>query len=335
MLPDPAILRFIDRLQSRMPTHGMSVVVSTATRDWRNIHAVILESHGEDVFDFSGPFPVIDFNLKGVTTLQWKRGLALSRIHFHPGELLITPSGDGRSIRSSHPNVGSLCFFDPFRLRSLAEEEWEVPGSTIEIVEAYNRDGELWALGQRLAARLRASIPGSRLFAETLYTQIGIELLSRYSSLPRPIPTQGKRLSDPRLRRVIDYLHDWLGKQISLDELARVAGLTPNYFISAFRLSMGRTPHYYLTELRIARACELLQDPYRSIADISLAVGFSSQSHMTSVFRRFVGYTPATYRDQVLGMGPTRTAAARSSARQPVRVGPSGETGRIGNKARS
>jgi AraC family transcriptional regulator len=289
----------------------MSVVGSTATLGWRNIHAVILESRGDDAFDYSALFPVIGFNLKGVTTLDWKRGLRLSRIHFHPGELLITPSGDGRSLRSSHPNVGLLCFFDPFRLRSLAEEEWEVPGSTIEIVETYNRDAELWALGQWLAARLRPSIPGSRLFAETLYTQIAIELLSRYSSLPRPIQTEGARLSDPRLRRVIDYVHDSLGEEISLDGLARVAGLSPNYFIAAFRRSMGRTPHYYLTELRIARACELLRDPYRSIAEISLAVGFSSQSHMTGAFRRFMKTTPATYREEALGLHPDGAGPSR------------------------
>jgi AraC family transcriptional regulator len=311
MLSDSAILRFMDGLLSRMPTKGISVVSSTATLGWRNVHAVILESRGEGVFDYSAPFPVIGFNLKGVTTLDWKRGLRLSRIHFHPGELLITPSGDGRSIRSRHPNVGLFCFFDPFRLRSLAEEEWELSGSTIEIVEAYNRDAELWALGQRLAARLRSPIPGSRLFAETLYTQIAIELLSRYSSLPRPTQTEGERLSDPRLRSVIDYLHDSLGEEISLDGLARVAGLSPNYFISAFKRSTGRTPHYYLTELRIARAREFLENPYRSIADISLAVGFSSQSHMTSVFRRFMKTTPAAYRAEALGLHPNGVGPSR------------------------
>jgi AraC-like DNA-binding protein len=74
---------------------------------------------------------------------------------------------------------------------------------------------------------------------------------------------------------------------------------------------MGRTPHYYVTELRIARACEFLQDPYRSIADISLAVGFSSQSHMTSVFRRFMKTTPAAYREEALGLYPDGASASR------------------------
>ena len=82
----------------------------------------------------------------------------------------------------------------------------------------------------------------------------------------------------------------------------QVAGLSPNYFLHAFKQSTGKTPHRYLTELRIARACELLQDPHRSIVDISLAVGFSSQSHLTTVFRRFKKTTPAAYRQEVLGL---------------------------------
>ena len=151
----------------------------------------------------------------------------------------------------------------------------------------------MWRLGQRLAARLRSPIPGSRLFAETLVTQIAIKLLWNYSSLPPRSQTPAETLADPRLRRVIDYLHDSFAEEISLDGLALVAGLSPNYVLQAFKQTTGRTPHHYLAELRIARACELLQNPYRSIVEISLAVGFSSQSHLTTVFRRFMKTTPA------------------------------------------
>jgi hypothetical protein len=181
MLSDCAMLRSMDGLIPRKPAEGMSVVASSATEGWRNIHAVILEGRLERFFDYSAPFPIVGFNLKGVTTLEWKRGSRFSRMHVQPGDLLIAPAGDGQSVRSSHPTVVLLCCFDPARLQSLAEQEWGLDGSTIEIVEAYNRDAELWALGQRLAARLCYPIPGSRLFAESLFTQIAIELLSRYT----------------------------------------------------------------------------------------------------------------------------------------------------------
>ena len=101
---------------------------------------------------------------------------------------------------------------------------------------------------------------------------------------------------------MIEYIQANLADDVSLEALAGVAGLSPNYFLGAFRQATGRTPHRYVTELRIARACELLHDPHRPITEVSLAVGFSSQSHLTEVFRRTMNTTPAAYRKEVLGL---------------------------------
>jgi AraC family transcriptional regulator len=314
MMSDSEMPRSTDGILSRLSRTGMSVVASTWALGWKDIHGAITEGRLEDFFDYSAPFHIVAFNLKGAPTVEWKRGARFSRFQAQPGELLITPSGADNSIRQLRPNEAFSCCLSPERLRSLAEQEWNASGSTIEIVESYNRDVELWTLGHRLAERLRAPIAGSRLFAETLVTQIAIKLLWGYSSLSRPNPNVAEKLADPRLRRVIEYLHGSFGQEISLDGLAEVAGLSPNYFLHAFKQSSGKTPHRYLTELRIARACELLQDPHRSIVEISLAVGFSSQSHLTTVFRRFLKTTPAAYRQQVLG-------------RHDVGTGPDGANG--------
>jgi len=284
----------------------MSVVASTHAVGWEHIHGVITAGQLEDFFDYSAPFHAVAFGLKGATTVEWKHGTRFTRFDAQPGELLITPSGEGNAIRQRDPIEAFSCCLSPDRLRSLAEQEWEPHGQTIEIVAGFNRDAELWGLGQRLAARLRSPVAGSRLFAETLVTQIAIKLLWDYSSLPRRTHTPEEKLADPRLRRVIDYLHGSFGEEISLDGLAAVAGLSPNYFLHAFKQTTGRTPHRYLTELRIAKARELLQNPHRSIVDISLAVGFSSQSHFTTVFRRFMKTTPAAYREEVLGLRPSQ-----------------------------
>jgi AraC family transcriptional regulator len=304
MLSESEMLRSTDGILSRLPRSGMLVVASSQAMGWRNFHGVITEGRLEDFFDYSAPFHIVAFNLAGTSIVEWKRGTRLSRFQAQPGEVLVMPSGEGNSIRQPQPIVAFHCCLGRRRLQSLAEREWDVDGSTVAIVEAHNRDAELWALGQRLAERLRSPIPGSRLFAETLVTQIAIKILWNYSSLSGPIHVPIERLTDPRLLRVIDYLHASFGREISLDGLAEVAGLSPNYFLHAFKQSTGKTPHRYLTELRIARACELLQDPHRSIVDISLAVGFSSQSHLTTVFRRFMKTTPAAYRQEVLGPYP-------------------------------
>lgn len=185
MLSDSETLRPTDGILSRLSRTGMSVVASTRAVGWSDIHGAITEGRLDDFFDYSASFHIVAFNLKGTPTVEWKRGSRFSRFQAQPGESLIAPAGEGHSIRQLRPNVAFSCGLSPDRLQSLAEQEWDAHGSSIEIVESFNRDVELWTLGQRLAARLRSPIPGSRLFAETLVTQIAIKLLWEYSSLPR------------------------------------------------------------------------------------------------------------------------------------------------------
>jgi AraC family transcriptional regulator len=295
----------MDRLLARMPPRGKTVVATTLSTGWGSVHGVILDGRVEEFFDYSSPFPVVSFNLRGVTRVEWKRAGRYSRFLAKPGDVLITPAGEGNSVRTNLPNEGFSCLIDPDLLQRLADQEWEAHGATVEIVESFNKnDAHLWSLGQLLAAQLRAPVSGSRLYAETLYTQIAIQLLWSYSSLPRQRETKLDRLEDDRLRRAIDYIQDTLADDVSLSALAEVAGLSPNYFLGAFKQATGLTPHRYVMERRIARACELLHDPHRSIADVSLAVGFSSQSHLTEAFRRFMTKTPAAYRKEVLGLVP-------------------------------
>jgi len=155
----------------------MSVVASTQAVGWKNIHGVITAGRLDDFFDYSASFHVVAFSLKGATTVEWKHGARFSRSHAQPGELLITPSGERNSIRQPHPNEAFSCCLSPDRLQSLAAQEWKPHGQTIEILAGHHRDAESWTLGERLAAALRSPIPGSRLFAVTLVTQIAIKLL--------------------------------------------------------------------------------------------------------------------------------------------------------------
>jgi AraC family transcriptional regulator len=299
----PAISR---ALTARMPPQGQSIVASSAAAGWDEIHGVILEGRVEEFFDYSGPFAVVLFQLKGIAQFEWRRGNRYSRFGTTPGDVLITPPGDSNRLRTNLPIEAFWCMVGLDRLEGIVRREWEPDATRWEIVESFNRnDEELWNLGQRLAAEIRTPTKGSRLYAETLQTQIAIHLVRNYSTLTRHV-AGAEGLADHRLMQVIEYIRANLGDDVSLDALASIAGLSPNYFLSAFRQATGLTPHRYVTDLRIARACELLHDPRRPITEVSLAVGFSSQSHLTEVFRRTMKTTPAAYRKEVLGL--TRAA---------------------------
>ncbi len=159
MLSDSERIRSTDGILSRLSRSGMSVVASARDLGWDGIRAAITEGRLEDFFDYSATSHIVSFNLRGNPTVEWKRGARFSRFQAQPGELLITPSGADNSIRQPHANEAISCCLRPDRLQALAEQEWNSGGSTIEIVESYNRDVELWTLGQRLAARLRRRSP--------------------------------------------------------------------------------------------------------------------------------------------------------------------------------
>jgi AraC family transcriptional regulator len=282
---------------------GITITASTAAAGWTGVEGFVAEGHLADFYGYTSANTVIAFHLTAATRVEWKRSRRYTRFLSEAGSLTIIPTGAENGFRTDRWSRWLIWVIDEDRLQSLAQREWESRGARVEILETFNNRGaELWMLGQRLAERIGSPLPGSRLYAESLSTQIAIHLLWNHSSLTRPAGVAAERLTDFRLRRVVEFIHASLGNEISLGELADLAGLSPNYFLSAFRKATGKTPHRYLTEQRIARACQLLHNPYCSLVDVSLTVGFSSQSHLTTVFRRFMKTTPAAYREAVLGM---------------------------------
>jgi AraC family transcriptional regulator len=101
-----------------------------------------------------------------------------------------------------------------------------------------------------------------------------------------------------RLKRVFEYVDIHLSNKITLLDLAAVAGLSRMHFASQFRMATGLRPHEFILRRRIRRAEELLRNSRMAIAEIALTVGFQTQAHFTTVFKRFAGCTPRQWRAQ-------------------------------------
>jgi AraC-like DNA-binding protein len=83
---------------------------------------------------------------------------------------------------------------------------------------------------------------------------------------------------------------------LTVDDLARAAGLSRAQFSREFRRAFGEPPHRYLLTRRLERAAALLRNTDRSVTDVAMAVGWSSLGSFTTTFRRVYGVTPAAYR---------------------------------------
>ena len=77
-------------------------------------------------------------------------------------------------------------------------------------------------------------------------------------------------------------------------DLAERVGLSPYYLLRVFRAEVGIPPYVYLESVRIRQAQRLIQQG-APLAVVAAEVGFNSQSHLTSSFKRIIGATPGQY----------------------------------------
>jgi AraC-like DNA-binding protein len=99
-------------------------------------------------------------------------------------------------------------------------------------------------------------------------------------------------------RRVTSRLLDNLADDTNLSELAAVCGLSRSYFIRAFKQVTGMPPYRWLLMQRVKHAKTLLRGTKLSVAEIAVACGFADQSHLTRVFSKAFGISPAAWRRQ-------------------------------------
>jgi AraC family transcriptional regulator len=145
-------------------------------------------------------------------------------------------------------------------------------------------------------AELTAGGIGGRLVAESLANVMAVQLLRHFAPASVTTPPPGGVLPREKLRAVVDYIHAHLGAEVSLDELAAVAHLSPYHFARLFKNSTGLPPHQYVIARRVERAKELLRGRVRpALAEVAAEVGFADQSHFTRHFRRLVGVTPKRF----------------------------------------
>ncbi|QBD82485.1 AraC family transcriptional regulator [Ktedonosporobacter rubrisoli] len=106
---------------------------------------------------------------------------------------------------------------------------------------------------------------------------------------PGPLPKEHQGL-----KRARAFLDEHYTENISLEQLAMVAQLSPFHLLRLFREQVHLPPHAYQLQLRIQRAKELLRSGMSGV-DTALAVGFADQSHLTKHFKRIVGVPPGQY----------------------------------------
>jgi AraC family transcriptional regulator len=236
--------------------------------------------------------------LEECVAVDWSvRGLEQTGLRLTHGEVTVIPAGFEHWIRwQGGGAVLALALCD-----DLVRRVGTTLGMAGPQIEAYaGREpllcGALLALGSELE-RAAEGYETHAPYLETLSGALVAHLLRRHAA-PHPTSAQpSARILPSALERVRIFVEENIEAPLSLADLAAQAGLSPYHFARAFRRRTGLPPHRYVTSRRIARAKQMLESTDLPIAEIAYTVGLASQSHLTTLFRRFVGTTPRAYRD--------------------------------------
>ncbi|MFS4467516.1 AraC family transcriptional regulator [Maribacter sp. 2210JD10-5] len=98
-----------------------------------------------------------------------------------------------------------------------------------------------------------------------------------------------------RLLVAYEFIHDNIGKPISIEELATISSLSKFHLYDSFKRAFGKTPHQYINRLKIAKAKNALQNTDASVSEISDSFGFSDPEVFSKVFKKVYGKPPSNY----------------------------------------
>lgn len=101
---------------------------------------------------------------------------------------------------------------------------------------------------------------------------------------------------DDRIFQLCKQISESLAHNWTLEEMTEATGLSKSYFIKLFKTSTKMTPIAWLREVRLKKACELLEGDHEQICQIGRQVGMPNDSHFTRDFKKRFGKTPTAYR---------------------------------------
>jgi AraC family transcriptional regulator len=154
------------------------------------------------------------------------------------------------------------------------------------------RDLELEKLSGAMKREMEMGSPSGRLYLEGVTLAIASRLVTRHSSRTKETEQQQGGLTGNRLKRVLSFIEEQLAEDLSLENIAAVAGVSPSHLNALFRQSMGMAVHQYVIQRRVEFAKTLLLREELSIGEIALEAGFSHQSHLARHMRRSLGLPP-------------------------------------------
>ena len=149
---------------------------------------------------------------------------------------------------------------------------------------------------QALASEMAEQAPGSGVVATRLAEVLFIQLLRAHITAG-PERNKGwlRAVFDPQLGTALSAIHDRVNTPWTVESLAEAAGMSRSAFAARFKELLGQTPLEYVTEWRMQKAMQLLQQRDKKLIDVARLVGYESDAAFSKAFKRVVGANTGEY----------------------------------------
>lgn len=236
-----------------------------------------------------------------VRVLSGKLEIKLDRRTYlaNPGDIIFINS---EVIHSAIPQkcLYQCIVFDPDFFATYPEAESfisNLTGKDAFINEYFpKKDSNIHRLVNMFFEEMVAKNPGYRFTVTGIVMEIFGEIIKK-GYLEERLNTKSENAKNiHKLKRVLKFIRGSYGKQITLDDMSRAAGVSPKYFCSFFKEMTSKTPFAYLNNYRIEKACHKLTTTDASVTDVAYDCGFNDLSYFIKVFKEERGITPKQFR---------------------------------------
>jgi AraC-like DNA-binding protein len=149
---------------------------------------------------------------------------------------------------------------------------------------------------QALASEMADQAPGSEGVASRLAEALFIQVLRAHiASGPERKRGWLRAIFDPQVGTALSAIHDSVKTPWTVESLAEAAGMSRSAFAARFKELLGQTPLEYVTEWRMQKAMQLLQQRDTKLLDVARSVGYESGAAFSKAFKRVVGANPGEY----------------------------------------
>ena len=219
----------------------------------------------------------------------------------HGGQKVVTSVLSGNSLfQGEKPSTTLVCGHFDFDKRLDHPFIKELPA----VIHIKNSDSKQFSWLQNITNLIIEEAEKEQFGSSVIVNKLGevlfVHTLRAYIEMNREVTGFIAAIQDKRIGKALKEFHTSPEKDWKLEQLAQIASMSRTSFANYFKVLTGETPFNYITQWRIIRAKELLEDSKFSVGEIAEKVGYQSEAAFNRVFKKRISLTPLKFRHSVL-----------------------------------